>query len=146
MTDVATRPSPGRIKTYLRVPEHVLPGLVRYVESGYAPGDFLRAVLVNDLADACGRADDICGPALQDIMRFLYNVFPGGNWGSLERYKSWLDLEADERERIYKNCPDWMDFKAWYDEQEEDQDGSNRVGLFSPLSTRSSRCRLPCGT
>ena len=120
MTNVAAVPSPERVTTYLGVPEHVLPGLVRYVENGYAPGDFLRAVLVNDLADACARADDVCGPALQDIMRFLYNIFPGGNWGSKERYNSWLRLKSTERERIYINCPDWTDFRAWYDEQEED--------------------------
>ncbi len=103
--------------TYLGVPEHVLPGLVRYVENGYEPGGFLRAVIVNDLADACRRADDLCGPALQDIVRFLYNVFPGGIWGHRNRYTGWLKRTQEEREAIFNSCPSWQDFMEWFNER-----------------------------
>ena len=116
----ATYPSPGRIKIYQGVPKHVLPGLVRFVENGYPTGSFLRSVLINDLEAACSRADDICGPALQDIVRFLYNAFPGGAWTrSEEGHLAWMMLEDEERLKVYTKCPNWIEFKLWYDEQED---------------------------
>ena len=107
-----------RVETYLGVPKHVLPGLVHFVEDGCPTGSFLEAVIVNDLADACGRADDVCGPALQDIVRFLYNVFPGPAWSrSKKGYQSWLEMDSDKRKRIYSGCLEWMEFKEWYNER-----------------------------
>ena len=93
MTDTVAVPSVYMIKTYQGVPRHVLPALVRFVENGYPTGGFLRSVLINDLEAACARADDLCGPALQDIVRFLHNVFPVGAWAnSEEKHPAWMML------------------------------------------------------
>lgn len=78
-----------------RVPEHCRPGLIDYLVEGRPPGDFLRAVLENDLKDACGRADHINLRALPEYVRFLYNHAPAPSWGSPEKVQQWLaDFEA----------------------------------------------------
>ena len=73
----------------MTVPDHDHGGLVRYIVDGVVPGDFLQAVLNNDLQDAVGRADDINRRAIPTIVAWLYNNAPGGSWGSkgaIERY------------------------------------------------------------
>ena len=74
----------------LLVPNHLHDGLRRYVENRIQPGDFLTAVLENDLREACLRADDISGPALHNIVAYLYNYIPMKAWGSPENVHAWL--------------------------------------------------------
>ena len=72
------------------VPQHDHGGLVRWVVYGVEPGDFLQAVLKNDLREAIGRADDINRHSLFAIVSWLYNEAPGGCWGSEEKYNNWI--------------------------------------------------------
>lgn len=57
----------------------------------YPFGDFLTAVLANDLVGAFGRADGYNAQIMQDYASFLYNMMPGRTgdpardyWGSYE--------------------------------------------------------------
>lgn len=63
------------------VPEHMHGGVIRYVEEGIPPGDFLTAVINNDLKGACVRADDKNKHALFSFIMWFYNQAPGGCWG-----------------------------------------------------------------
>jgi hypothetical protein len=54
------------------------------------PGDFLEAVLCNNLKEAVGRADDTNLPALPSLVGWLYNFAPSSAWGSPEKVTSWL--------------------------------------------------------
>ncbi len=72
------------------VPEHLHEGLVEYIAARRPTGDFLTAVLSNDLKGAVGRADEMSGPALPAIVRFLYNVAPAPCWGSPDVVQAWL--------------------------------------------------------
>jgi hypothetical protein len=82
------------------IPKNMHGGILRYVEHGILPGDFLRAVISNDLREACSRADDINLHNLPAYVSFFYNNTPGSCWGSREKMMAWhtrLQEEAIER-------------------------------------------------
>ena len=72
------------------IPEYMQGGMRRYFEEGIKPGSFLEAVLVNDLKEACGRADDTNRLHLFDYVMFLYNYAPSRSWGPPENYRAWI--------------------------------------------------------
>lgn len=77
------------IRTALgRIPKHMVGGVLRWVEFGIDPGDFMRAVLTNDLYAAAGRADDQNARCLYDWVRLMH-VLPSGCFGNEENYKAW---------------------------------------------------------
>jgi hypothetical protein len=63
--------------------------IVRWIEDAIPPGNFLTAVLSNDLCEACGRADDTNQTLLFAYISWLYSQAPGGCWGSPERFQAW---------------------------------------------------------
>jgi hypothetical protein len=63
--------------------------LDHWVVTGDRGGNFVMAVLENDLAGAVGRADDGNLVDLPEIMRYVYNNLPGACWGSKDRVKAW---------------------------------------------------------
>lgn len=75
---------------YSRLPHHMQDGMRRYIESGIQPGQFLTAVLSNDLFGALKRADDTNINALPDYGRFLYNNAPCGCYGSAQHVRDWI--------------------------------------------------------
>ena len=72
------------------VPAHMQSGLRRYIEDRIPPGDFMQAVLENDLREALGRADQINRHALFDIVSWLWSYAPADCWGSPEKVAAWL--------------------------------------------------------
>ena len=70
----------------------------RFGELGYLPGGFLVAVLSNDLADACARADDENAVTLAAIASYCRDSLPYGSWGSLEKVKAWDAAHRDLRQ------------------------------------------------
>lgn len=65
-------------------------GLCRYIESGVPTGSFLRAVLENDLREACWRADATNRLLLWEFVCWLHNHAPRDCWGSREKVDAWL--------------------------------------------------------
>ncbi len=85
---------------YTLLPEHLRGGVREYIERGHLPGDFLCAVISNDLMKAFGYGDQTSRDALGEIMSFFWNEAPGGSHGSLEIMKTWSDgggLEGRDR-------------------------------------------------
>jgi hypothetical protein len=78
---------------YSVIPEHMQAALKRYVEDKIKPGDFLTAVIKNDLKNAVGRADSVNLPLLPVYVKWLYNVAPGSCWGSPENFQTWIEGE-----------------------------------------------------
>lgn len=68
-----------------------------YAKEGYPVGDFLQAVLSNDLRDAFGRADDDNLRDLHEIVRYCWWDIPGDCWGSREKVRDWLEKHAERR-------------------------------------------------
>ena len=79
------------------IPEHCREGLIRYVAHGLPPGNFLLAVLSNDLREAFACADRENSAAMGAWVGFLYNHCPGLCWGSPEKVKDWIDLARKSR-------------------------------------------------
>ncbi len=71
------------------IPERMMPALKNYTEHGEIPGDFLQAVISNDLSGAVGRADEENLANLPAFVAYLYNEVPAGAWGSREKMYKW---------------------------------------------------------
>lgn len=74
---------------YEMIPKHCRNGMKRYIEWGVIPGDFLQAVISNNLKESFERADDINIERLFDYVNFLYNEAPLACWGSKETMIAW---------------------------------------------------------
>ena len=73
------------------LPRHLQGCVKRYIEKGIPPGDFLTAVITNNLRLAIGHADPTSLAALPEIVRFFHNEPPGGCWGTSEEMKLWME-------------------------------------------------------
>ncbi len=72
------------------VPGGLHEGLIEYILFGRRTGSFLRAVLENNLYQACARADDDNRYRLYDIVFFLTNYAPGDCWQSPATVDAWI--------------------------------------------------------
>lgn len=78
------------------IPSHLKESFDEYVSLGIPTGDFLRAVLENDLMEAFGRADDNNREIMFDICCYVYNEIPAGCHGSKQAVKDWLARDWTE--------------------------------------------------
>lgn len=72
------------------LPVYMRPGLARYLRLGIRPGDFLCAVLANDLAEAVHRADPQNRAALSAYIEALDRAAPRDAWGSPDKVDGWV--------------------------------------------------------
>ena len=105
MTDWMFAPDDDPFINWPDVPEHLRAGLVAYVKHGQPTGDFLRAVLVNDLSEALARADGVSTLALQSIAGWIYNEAPSPCWGSEEEVAAWLASHKALDAEAYESGP-----------------------------------------
>ncbi len=73
------------------IPARMLDAVNRYIQDGDPPGDFLTAVICNNLREAVGKADDHNTANLPAYIAYLYNEAPPGSWGSLEKMRDWME-------------------------------------------------------
>lgn len=78
----------------LYVPDHMHGGIIRYYESRIPPGDFLLAVINNDLKLACMYGDDVNKNCLPAFVAWFYNYAPSGSWGYEGAADKWLYCES----------------------------------------------------
>jgi hypothetical protein len=76
---------------YAEIPERMREGLRRYIIDRIQPGDFLTAVICNDLRNAVGHADAENLSLIPLYVRWFYNVAPHLSHGSLSKMHTWLD-------------------------------------------------------
>lgn len=72
------------------IPREMKESFDHYVNYGVPPGDFLEAVLSNNLMDAVGRADDNNRYLLHEICSYIYNEMPISSHGSREIVNKWM--------------------------------------------------------
>jgi hypothetical protein len=92
-----------------RIPARMVPGLLRYINDGILPGEFLQAVLRNDLREAVGRADDENKELLPEYVAWLYSDAPAGCSGSAEKVLAWTNhrgLRGLGRDRVRTDVDD----------------------------------------
>ncbi len=75
----------------LDIGEAMAPGLALWVTDGVPPGDFLAAVLQNNLMDAIRYADSHNEDRLLNWGRVLYDYVPSACYGSPLKYSNWID-------------------------------------------------------
>lgn len=76
---------------YDLIPPRVLAALQRHADPAQRgpTGDFVTAVLNNDLKEAVGRADGASLHALHSIVAYVYNEMPAASQGSPEKVQAW---------------------------------------------------------
>ena len=79
------------------IKQSTLDALNRYVVGHVPTGEFLLAVLSNNLVESFSRADDENLVAMEEIINHIYNKIPYTCWGSPEKVKAWLE-EIDTKE------------------------------------------------
>ncbi len=72
------------------MPPRIIEGLREYVEGHRNPGDFLRAVLENNFAEAVLRADPESLAAIREIAECVYDQVPANCWGGRDKVRCWL--------------------------------------------------------
>ena len=90
----------------ISVPGDMQDGLERYVNDGCRPGNFLSAVLSNNLEMAVQHADSTNISRLFDYVYVIYNNAPAGCHGSKERFEAWIKrggLNERGKVTIYKD-------------------------------------------
>lgn len=75
---------------YSEIPEHMRAAIKRYIVNRIQPGDFLTAVITNNLREAVNRADAENLPLLKLYVQWFYNIAPGTCHGSVERMQKYL--------------------------------------------------------
>lgn len=78
------------------IPDRMMPALERYINNGEIPGDFLQAVICNDLKEAVARADGENLRNLPAYIMYLYNDAPGACWGSRDKMEAWAEALMEE--------------------------------------------------
>jgi len=76
------------------MPESTFDSLKLYVLHGLPCGDFLTAVLSNDLMEAVARADDRNMRGLRRLCQFVYCDVPPACWGSAEQVDAWIECRG----------------------------------------------------
>lgn len=64
--------------------------LKRYEEHNIPCGDFLTAVLSNDLFEAVGRADETSVFIIVPLVHWIYNNLRRDCWGDADTAKAWV--------------------------------------------------------
>lgn len=76
---------------HLAIPHYMHSGIFNYVYHGQPPGDFLQAVICNDLSEAVARADDENRRLIPAYIHFFHNYTPAACWGSREKMDAWTE-------------------------------------------------------
>jgi hypothetical protein len=72
------------------IPGYMQNAMIGYIEHHKPVGDFLKAVICNDLKEATRYADDTNLWLLPVYVAYFYNEAPAGCWGSAQKYEEWL--------------------------------------------------------
>lgn len=75
---------------YAAMPDDMKDSIIKYIEYGAKPGDFLTAVITNNLRNAVGHANETNLPLLKLYVQWFYNVAPGGSQGDVQKMQSWM--------------------------------------------------------
>jgi hypothetical protein len=79
------------------IPLRMMGAIECYVNQGIQPGNFLTAVICNDLQEAVGRADEENMENLPAYVHYFYNEAPGQCWGSREKMVAWVKKFQGEK-------------------------------------------------
>lgn len=84
-----------------KIPLLTKENLINYRDKGIPPGDFVRALLENNLLESFLRADDNNRSYLQHTVAWLYWEMPSNLWKCKENINNHLTYWAEKR-KAYK--------------------------------------------
>ncbi len=97
---------------WAEIPQHLRPGLARWLSHGIEPGSFLNAVIDGDLPLAVLTADDVSLGAVGYIGKFLEIFAPKESMGPFTR-PSWPHMAENMRQRLlaekFENYPEFIE-------------------------------------
>ena len=73
------------------IPERMRTSIDMYVKEGTIPGDFLQAIICNNLKDAFLLADYENFENIGAYASYFYNKVPAVAWGSRDRMIAWAE-------------------------------------------------------
>ena len=91
---------------YDAIPAHMMSGIQRYVSHGAPPGDFLTAIICNDLKKAVEHADDTNMTLIHLYVKYFYNRTPAPCWGSRDKMDAWVAAIEVARREAFDSLPD----------------------------------------
>ena len=126
---------------YPQAPVHLLDAIRSYADNHTPVGDFLTAVLANDLRAAFGKADLASRRGLFHIVMYCHWEIPSNCWGSPEAVQAWLirgwgddsrrhtkleDMSRSEQNEYYGEggILDAEEDQAYHDRQAEEEEGA----------------------
>jgi hypothetical protein len=77
------------------IPAYMYRGIVSYVDDHVIPGDFLQAIISDNLKAAIANADDTNMWLLPVYVMFFYNYTPAACQGSHKAMISWINNASD---------------------------------------------------
>jgi hypothetical protein len=81
--------------TFCGVPKNMSRySLIMYILEGLPVGDFLTALLTNDLKGTFQKADEENIKKIYQYVYFMWNHAPIGCWGSLEKVQEWQNHDG----------------------------------------------------
>lgn len=83
---------------YSKIPPATRETIDAWIESGRPTGDFVKALLSNDLRGAFARADESNIEAMFHTVAYLWNNAPGSCWGSPDALELWERKHKQQRE------------------------------------------------
>jgi len=84
------------LQDYGQIRKNIVEGINRHVLLHEPKGDFITAVLSNDLREAFGRADNGNQKTMFQIVSYCHNQIPGVCWGSSEKVKAWIEMDPKD--------------------------------------------------
>jgi len=75
------------------IPDYMHKGICLYIDNHVKPGDFLTAVIENNLHESMSRADDNNLRNLLAYPAFFYEHAPSQCWGSTKAMTEWLKMK-----------------------------------------------------
>ena len=86
------------------VPQDFADPMANYLVYGYEPGSCFTAVLANDFVGAIRSSHPSNSvEAFKALAGWLYSHVPPQAYGSYERVRAWLDIDAHERRAILEH-------------------------------------------
>lgn len=74
------------------LPDHMEESITGYVFEGRPVGNFLQALLKNNLQMTFAYADEQNRKRIHQWVQFIYNDVPADCWGDDERIKNWIEI------------------------------------------------------
>lgn len=81
---------------YYLIRSKIIEGINRFALLHEKKGQFIMAVLSNDLRESIARADDFNRPLMLQIVSYCHNEIPSICWGSPEKVKDWLEMPKEK--------------------------------------------------